>query len=179
MEHTENMMIFSSSIIEHMSTGKLENEIEAKNRYYSMDELLLSKVAHTASFMMRKSRIKWEYLGNDHVVFGGDVVLALNMAQEGRVFGISNYDVVYRKHDKGISTSELKNKGIAHFEKFLRQFLFIKSNFPELKCRSSSLKIMDTCMTLFKLEKNNRSLYRYKYLLLTVYYKLQCVIRRN
>src|SRR5690606_12704556 len=83
-------LCFHSSYIKFESNDELAEAIPAGNRDYKADELVLTKVAHTASFVFRSFAFDPTAF-NSKAIFGGDVMLALLLADQGKVYGMKDY----------------------------------------------------------------------------------------
>lgn len=150
LEHNSNaIMCFHSSKIKNEDTGEIFKEIPAQNRIYTTDDLLLSKVAHTASFVFRSNSINYNKISNK-AVFGGDVMLALLLAEQGQVFGMQDYMSVYRKHAGGV-TNISENTLIAHQKRMLGQYLYMKENIKSVTQDAFSRKLFDHAITIASL----------------------------
>lgn len=170
MENNNNCSLcFNSVNILTTSTNILIPEILALNKFYSIDEVLMTKVSHTCSFFFRN-----ELLGNDFIIdkniFGGDVFLILYMAEKGLIFGLSDDMAVYRKHESGISTIALKN-GVKHYINFINQFIYFKYRFRTLDPDKISLKIADNCFTVVDYYIKSKNIKFVYYILLAFYYR--------
>ena len=169
-------MVFNSSNILSMGDNQIYPEIPAENRNYSIDELLLTKVAHTASFMLRRSLLDTSLILHPDV-FGADLVIALSMAHQGEVYGMKEYMSTYRKHEGGITNSSEKSLGVEHYKRFVRQFIYIKSIFPSLSKHAASIKIVDNCMTVITKQGWQHPLSNMKYLMIACYHHPQIIVK--
>lgn len=172
--NSDHSLCFHS--VDILKDGILYPEVKADNRVYQIEELLRTKVAHTASFLLRKKFVDSKLLLNKDV-FGADLILALTMSQKGKIFGMKSDMAVYRKHLMGITSVHSKTLGIKHYEQFVRQFIFIKKNFKLLPKKAISIKIVDNCMTIFLEYKKRKNIRALKYLFLAVYYRPELLLK--
>jgi glycosyltransferase involved in cell wall biosynthesis len=174
--HPSFSMVFHSCDIISMFDGSIVHEVPAQNRVYSSDELLLTKIAHTASFVFKKEFLDLDLL-NHKDIFGADLYVALMMADRGDVYGMSDNYSIYRKHEGGITFQQEKKLGVDHYKRFVRQFIYIRRTLKSISRNASSIKIVDNCMTVYSKLKENRSIERYTYLLLAIYYRPKLIIQ--
>lgn len=153
--------------------GRLTPEVPAENRDYAIEELLLTKVAHTASFVFRKEIIdtpQFRELMDDKRIFAGDIALALYLAEQGKVYGMSDNMAVYRVHSGGISVREAKRLGVKHYINFIRQYKYFKKSFKTLSRRAINNKIGDSALTVSGLYRRKKDPRFILYFLMTLYY---------
>ena len=175
-ENKDYSMCFHSVTIENSIKKNIYPEIAAENRAYSSDELLLTKVAHTVSFIFRAEYLKLD-LSKNKPIFGGDVFLSLMMAEHGKVFGMIEDMGVYRIHPLGISNLYVEQLGVAHQKKFVMQFIFFKKTFPSLSKNAINTKIVDHCITVAKHYYNKKNPQAIIYLLLAIYYRPDLIVK--
>jgi glycosyltransferase involved in cell wall biosynthesis len=163
-------LCFTSVDILDTFSNSIYPEIQAEDRIYTIDELLISKFAHTVTFFFRKELLDTSIFFNENV-FAGDLFLLLDLAQKGKVFGASKVTSVYRKHLGGITYVAKSKLGIKHYERFVRQFILIKKQFTSISKSKINTKIVDYSITvfLFYLKKGNPK--ALKYLIQIIYYR--------
>ncbi|WP_051224501.1 glycosyltransferase [Flavobacterium tegetincola] len=175
-KNAEHTMCFHSVTIDNKMLNSIYPEKVAEGRDYSIDELLLTKTAHTASFVFRKQFLNIEqFLNKD--IFAGDVFLALMMADSGKVYGMADDMAVYRIHEMGISNFDAKRLGIIHQERFVKQFILIKNTFKTLSDKAINLKIVDHCLTIVKYYTKKKSPIAIYYLGLAIYYRPDLILK--
>lgn len=169
-------MCFHSVTIYNKISNKIYPEIVAENRNYPIDELLLTKTAHTVSFMFKN-----EYLTANiflhKSLFAGDVLVALLMAEKGMVYGMQEEMAVYRIHPNGISNFESTRLGILHQKRFIKQYIYIKNTFKTLSKKAINAKIVDHCITVAKYYLKKRNPQTLIYIALAIYYRPDLILK--
>lgn len=148
-------LCFHSSYIKFETKDDIALEVPAENRDYNADELLLTKVAHTASFVFRSQSLDPITLFNK-AIFGGDLMLALLLADQGKVYGMKDYKSVYRKHEGGV-TSIPPMAMIAHQKKMVHQFVYMKKHIKSASPTAFERKIFDHAITVAALYTKEKS----------------------
>ncbi len=167
--NTNHSLCFHSSFIKNQNSSNLYPEKAAENMDYAADDLLLSKVAHTASFVFRNNLLNMLDFSNKSI-FGGDVFLALMLADKGLVYGMKDYMSVYRIHEMGITSVE-SSKGIVHQKRFIKQYIFFRKNIESLSKKASAIKIADHSITVALFYLKRKNIKALKYLFIAVYYR--------
>lgn len=133
-ENKDFTMIFTNANVLIESDQSASNKdrglhIIDESREYKRNELLDNWTVPTASVLYRNGVISdREYLDlvkNEKLIFG-DIVLFLYLASRGRVFGLSDYTVNYRRHIVGATNfSKMKaydEKHYYHLKELIRIF---------------------------------------------------------
>ncbi|WP_026978346.1 glycosyltransferase family 2 protein [Flavobacterium tegetincola] len=174
--HPENALCFHSVQLVNEMTKSTQPEVAAQDRNYDIDELLLSKILHTTSFLFRREYLMSKKLLSK-AVFGLDGFLVLLMAEKGKMYGISDNMAVYRIHQAGISNSEARTKGILHQKRFIRQYVFFKKSFQSLPKKAINAKIVDYCMIVAKYYFKKWNPQAIFYLILAIYYRPDLIFK--
>lgn len=161
---------FHSVTIDNLILNSKYPEKAAEGRDYTIDELLLTKTAHTVSFVFKKEFLNINLFLNENI-FAGDVFLILMMADSGFVFGMIDDMAIYRIHSMGISNFDAERLGIVHHKRFINQYIFFKKTFNTLEKKAVNLKIVDHCMTVAQYYLKRRELQALKYVALALYYR--------
>ncbi len=169
-------MCFHSVMILNENNNHIYPEREAQDRYYSIDELLLSRIAHTTSFVVKKSLLNKELMSNQ-LIFGGDMITTLIMAEAGKVYGMKDRMAVYRIHRGGITSIVKSQGGIENEKRLLKQYIFIKKNFKSLSSKAAKARIVDHCAAVFTYYRKQNDLNAVKYLLLAIYYNPRLILK--
>ena len=109
----EYSMVFSNAKIErdvNLPSKNLRDLILLENsREYNDIEILEEWTIPTASVLFRKELIENEFndISNNKKFIYGDIVLFLFLASKGKLFGMKEFFVVYRKHTGGVT--QIKN----------------------------------------------------------------------
>lgn len=175
-QNSECSMCFHTVMIENCFTNTIFPEKAVEDRFYSIDEFIMSKVAHTVSFVFRKSFLQPHLLLQKNI-FGGDVILALMMAENGRVYGMHQNMAVYRIHEGGITSIDSKKLGVDHQKRFVKQYIFIRKTFKSLSKKSTSIKIVDHCSSIVQHYYRKRNLKGVKYIIIGVYYRPELIFK--
>lgn len=175
-KNPEYSLCFHSVMIEDLFVSISTAEVPAEDREYGIDEILLTKTAHTASFFFRKEFVI-ESIFNNEIIFGRDLVLALMLADQGKVYGISDCMGVYRKHPNGITHIRSIANGIKYNINLINQFIFIRKTFKKISSKASGIKISDHCMTVFLHYIKHWKFSGFKYLFMAFYYRPELVYK--
>lgn len=120
-----NCKLISNKNISHHNIGL---SVIEEDKDYNANEILDNWTIPTASVLFRNVLDKryFEILSNNKKFIYGDIILFLFMAEKGLLFGMSDYFVVYRRHEGGVTsaTPSLSNfqRQYYHFIEILRQF---------------------------------------------------------
>ena len=172
----ENSMCFHSVQLVNQIEGTSVPEVAAANRNYNTDELVLSKMMHTVSFVFRKKLLNTTKLISK-AIFGVDGFLVLLMAEHGKIYGFSRNMAVYRTHETGISSLDAKRLGILHQKRFIKQYIFFKKSFKNVSKEAINIKIVDYCMVVANYYYKKRNPQAMLYILLAFYHRPTLILK--
>lgn len=174
--HPENSMCFHSVQLINEIENTTVPEVSAEDRNYNIDELLLSKMMHTVSFVFRREFLNTSKLISN-AIFGVDGFLVLMMAEKGKIYGFSNNMAVYRTHEAGISTQEANRLGVKHQKRFIKQYIFFKKSFKSLPRTAINTKIVDYCMIVASYYYKRQNPQAILYTLLAIYHRPTLILK--
>lgn len=175
-QNAEYSLCFHSVQLINEIAGTTHPEVAAQNRKYNIDELLLSKILHTVSFVFRKEFLDTKKMISK-AIFGVDGFLVLLMAEHGKLYGISDNMAVYRIHQAGISNLDAKRLGISHQKRFIRQYMFFKKSFKSIPKRAINAKIVDYCMIVAQYYFKKWNPQAILYMLLAIYLRPDLILK--
>lgn len=131
-ENEESSMVFSNATVEIESHGTETNSVRglvvlSEDHYFSDFEILEQWTVPTASVVFRNTSQKGFYteLSNNNFIYG-DIVLFLRLAQEGKIYGLKDNTVVYRRHGGGatniVRSIDFDRKYYGHMQEILKVF---------------------------------------------------------
>ncbi len=116
---------------------------DIEDRIDTPDELLECWKVPTASIMMKKDVLYVKKKGADRVL-NGDIIIVLDSAKLGDIWGISEEMSVYRMHEGGVTYDKrLTNVRVCRYPD---HFKFIKENYPFVKSSIINKKIGESLL---------------------------------
>lgn len=116
-------VIFGSKAVDDRGLKIIE-----ENKIFEPAEILKQWVVPTASVMFRRELLDAEYkkrAANKKFMYG-DIILFLSMAEKGKLYGLTDYMSVYRRHIGGVTNVDLNIKyferRIIHLEEIIDVF---------------------------------------------------------
>ena len=138
---------------------------DIENREYNPNELFKTWKVPTASIVARHAVVEVQNTGSDRIL-NGDIVIVLNCASVGKIYGMSDVMSVYRVQGTGV-TYDPKAKYIRYM-KYPDHFLFIKDNYLFLNKFYVNKKIARAFLNRRKFQKSIKA-YLHDFLLACYY----------
>ena len=123
------------------------------NCYFNSEQLFEKWIVPTATIICRS---KFYQIYTDNRIYTGDIVLNLSMAEQGKVYGMSDYTAVYRINDNGLTISR-KHNSLKMWEKYIDHIHFLSENFTSVpkKCYNHALTNVYTNIFCIKYDEGN------------------------
>lgn len=131
--HNSFIVDTNSEFLRDSKSGNKLTHFSIENRDYSSEEIANDWVVPTNSFVFKTSALK-NFCTHKDILFG-DIVLFLNVAKQGKLYGASEVMSCYRRHFGGVS---YKITDVFIREKLIRQSFLLEEMFDlDLKKRIS------------------------------------------
>lgn len=161
--HDDVSLVFSRCHV--LSNGKyIDNEYPnfkgIDDCYFNSEQIYTKWMIPTATILCRSSLIK-TYI--DNRIYAGDIVLNLSMAEQGKVFGMSDYTAVYRINEDGLTLSR-KKETLAMWERYVAHIQFLSENFTSVPKRCYNKALQNVYCNIFNINYD-RGICDYKSLL--------------
>lgn len=130
-KNPEFSMVFSNADVVFQNDGGVSVRglnIIQKSRIYSGPELLDRWTVPTASVLFKKAIFKADYeaFGSNKNFQFGDIVLYLYLSTKGKIYGMEDYMVSYRRHSGGVTNTALDieyyRKNYIHLKEIIKTF---------------------------------------------------------
>ena len=153
-KHHDCSMCFHRAVVLKENDVKTILECDdIEDRIYTPDELLECWKVPTASIIMKKDVLYVKKKGVDRVL-NSDIVIVLDSAKLGNVWGMSTGMSVYRMHNGGVTYDQrLANIRV---NRYPDHFKFIKDNYPFIKSSIINKKIGESLLNRRRSQKSLR-----------------------
>lgn len=141
--HPDYSLCFHAACIKN-EAGTSFHYPEVENREYNSIELFDNWIVPTASIVVRSSCLN---VPVDSRFISGDIIMILNAANKGKIWGFRNKMSVYRVQNNGLTISRLNNP-ISHYKKEFNHYKAIGETFPKLTHKCINKKLADTAINL-------------------------------
>lgn len=128
--------------------------------FFNSEQIYSKWIIPTASVLYRRELYKYY---NDTRIYAGDIVLNLSMAEQGEVYGMSDYTTVYRINENGLTLSR-KNNSLAMWERYVDHIQFLSENFTSVPKRCYNKALQNVYCNIFNINYD-RGICDYKSLL--------------
>ena len=131
-KHPDCSMVFSNAevLIEGHSKSNSVRGLKkvTDSRIYTSKEILNDWTIPTASVVFRKKDLdeRLQVIASNKNFMFGDIVLFLYLSTKGKLFGMKDYMVAYRRHQGGATNFKLD---IKFYERHLRHLIQLKKTF--------------------------------------------------
>lgn len=146
------------------------------SKEFSKDKILLANMLHTVSFVFKSEHLASSDLLSNNETIGGDRLIAIMMAEAGKLFLMKDEMAVYRIHPQGVSNSDEKHQLVKYHKRFIRQYIYILKVFKSQE-GAARIKIVDHSLTIAVFYYNNRDIRALYYSALALYYQPSLIIR--
>ena len=121
--------------------------------FFSSEQLYTKWIVPTATIVYRS---KFHRRYTDNRIYTGDIVINLSLAEQGMVYGMSDYTAVYRINENGLTISR-KHNSLKMWEKYVDHIHFLSENFTSVpkKCYDSALTNVYTNIFCIKYDEGN------------------------
>lgn len=171
--HPEYSMCFhEASILNETSSEFTYPHLE--NRPYSAKEVFKSWCVPTASILIKRNSLSYP---QDKGYINGDIVLILNAAKSGKIWGSSKKMSVYRIQNNGLTLSRLSNP-LKHYQKEIKHFKALYKHFPEITKIEYYRKLSNCYINLGVTEIKHKNLKGFAYLGKGFYYSPKVFFKR-
>jgi hypothetical protein len=103
-------------------------------------------------------------------------LIAIMMAEAGKLFFMKDEMAVYRIHPHGVSNSDEKHQVVKYNKRFIRQYIYILKVFKSQE-GAARIKIVDHSLTIAAFYYNKRDMRALYYSALALYYQPSLIIR--
>lgn len=150
--HPDYSLCFHAACIKN-EAGTSFHYPEVENREYNSIELFDNWIVPTASIVVRSSCLN---VPVDSRFISGDIIMILNAANKGKIWGFRNKMSVYRVQNNGLTISRLNNP-ISHYKKEFNHYKAIGETFPKLTHKCINKKLANTAINwgLCRIRKGN------------------------
>lgn len=124
--------------------------------YFNSEQLYTKWIVPTATIVYR-SKLFRRY--TDKRIYAGDRVLHLRMAEQGKVFGMSDYTAVYRINEDGLTISR-RTDSLKMWENYVGFIQFLRENFKSVPQKCYSRELLNVYTNIFSI-KYNEGIYDY------------------
>ena len=143
---------------------------------FPKDKILLASMLHTVSFVFKSEHLANSKVLSNNETIGGDRLIAIMMAEAGKLFFMKDEMAVYRIHPQGVSNSDQKHQLVKYHKRFIRQYIYILKVFKSQE-GAARIKIVDHSLTIAFFYYNKRDIRALYYSALALYYQPSLIIR--
>lgn len=118
--------------------------------FFNSEQIYSKWIIPTASVLYRRELYKYY---NDARIYAGDIVLNLSMAEQGDVYGMSDYTTVYRINENGLTLSR-KNNSLEMWENYVGHIHFLRENFKSVPQKCYSRELLNVYTNIFSIKYN-------------------------
>ena len=118
--------------------------------YFSSEQIFTKWVIPTATILCRSV---FYPLYTDNRIYASDRVLHLSMAEQGKVFGMSDYTAVYRINEDGLTISR-KTDSLKMWENYVGYIQFLRENFKSVPQKCYSRELLNVYTNIFSIKYN-------------------------
>ena len=124
--------------------------------FFNSEQIYSKWIIPTATVLYRRELYKYY---NDARIYAGDRVLHLRMAEQGKVFGMSDYTAVYRINEDGLTISR-RTDSLKMWENYVGFIQFLRENFKSVPQKCYSRELLNVYTNIFSI-KYNEGIYDY------------------
>lgn len=166
-ENEDCSFVFTNAeVINEVGEVRGMNVLQAPDRYYSGEEILMDWIVPTASVLFRKLALTEKYYARSKKnYYYGDIILFLSLCEYGKAYGMTQATSVYRRHSAGFMNSAGTKNFEQHKLNAINHSTLIAEDFGGKYKKICYKHISDRYLVLFGSTKKLNYLHNYNYYL--------------